>query len=96
MSDDSGIVIPDGFVGTKEPNEDHGGVFTETKGVKHQVFVPSTFFFGIKEWKNVNGTKDKAKQNFLTLKKKVKLLKYQNQDWKFQSTARDKLKLKSI
>ena len=78
MSDDSGIVIPDGFVGTKEPNEDHGGVFTETKGVKHQVFVPSTlqvfvpstFFFGIKEWKYVNGAKDKAKQNFFTLKKK--------------------------
>ena len=70
MSDDSGIVIPDGFVGTKEPNEDHGGVFTETKGVKHQVFVPSTFFFGIKEWKYVDGAKDKAKQNFFTLKKK--------------------------
>ena len=94
MTNNSGVVIPDGWVGVKEPNEDHGGVFTEAKCVKHQVFVASTFFFGIKEWKNVDGTKDKAKQNFLTLKKKVKLLKCQNQDWKFQSTARDKLKLK--
>ena len=74
VSDDSGVVIPNGWVGVKEPNEDHGGVFTEAKSVENQVFVASTFFFGIKEWENVDGTEDEAKQNFFTLKKRKKMV----------------------